>query len=66
MLSKTLTVPLNLIPKLHLGDRLRGYAYLMLKRYNDALENFNCAINLRPDNDWYLYHRALATKVSTK
>lgn len=38
----------------------RGEVYLMLKRYNAALADFNRAIELEPNNDWCLYVRALA------
>ena len=38
----------------------RGETYLMLKLYNEALADFNRAINLDSDDDWYLYNRALA------
>ena len=36
--------------------------YLMLQQYNKALEDLNSAIELKEDNDWNLYLRALAYK----
>ena len=34
--------------------------YLILKRYKEALAEFNHAIEIESDNDWYLYDQTVA------
>jgi tetratricopeptide (TPR) repeat protein len=41
----------------------RGYAYLMRHQYQDALSDFNTALQLDSDDDWTLFHRALALQL---
>ena len=40
--------------------RNRGYIYLKFQLYNEALTDFNQAIELNKKEGWYLYCRALA------
>ncbi|MDZ8079399.1 MAG: hypothetical protein RMX35_09920, partial [Nostoc sp. DcaGUA01] len=46
-------------PKNAWAIALHGYTYRLMERYSEALQDFNHAINLDCDSDWYLYNRAL-------
>ena len=37
----------------------RGETYYLMKRYEEALTDFNCAIELKPDYTWAIAHRGV-------
>ncbi|NET62454.1 MAG: hypothetical protein F6K47_42055 [Symploca sp. SIO2E6] len=49
---------IELNPKYDWAIANRGLTYRLMERYEDALQDFDCAIELNPKSDWRLYLRS--------